>query len=239
MEKFLYFGKNPTNVSTRGTSFPVYNGDVIAGEREFLATQIDPKWLKPLPASDKRKARHTFKKQTELFVKDPTGGLPMTSTFGRAPKAKKLDRTPFMTETDTEFVNPYSITRDKRKLEVTTDVAMSAFLKVEKGVEVDNVDKPETKEVVLDEEFGSGGEAEVEEKVEVIEAQEPLPPVSRSALRKEGAGVLKDRFSAILAAGSPAKPDMLSQMKEINVEEATKGTVFPLVWEYYGFNEED
>jgi len=237
MEKFLYFGKNPTNVSTRGTSFPVYNGDVIAGEREFLSTQIDPKWLKPLPADDKRKVRHSFKKQTDMFAKDPTGGLPMTSTFGRAPKTKKLERTPFMTETDTEFVNPYSITKDKRKLEVTTDIAMSAFLKVEKGVEIDNKDKVETKEVVLEEEFGSA--EEVDEVIEVVEAQEPLPPQSKSALRKEGAGVLKKRFSAIVAAGAPARPDMLESMKEINMEEATKGIVFPLVWEYYSFNEEE
>jgi len=76
MEKFLYFGKNPTNVSTRGTSFPVYNGDVIAGEREFLSTQIDPKWLKPLPAEDKRKVRHTFKSKPRCSLRTPLVGCP-------------------------------------------------------------------------------------------------------------------------------------------------------------------
>jgi len=243
MEKFLYFGKNPTNVSTRGISFPVYNGDVIIGTREFISKHINPKWLKPLPADDSRKVRHTFRAQTQLLTKDPTGGLPMMSTFGRVPKTKRLERTPFMTETSADFVNPYEITRENRKLEVTTDVALSAFLTVKEGVKIDDEDVGPIAEMNNEgaEDFGSGEEDfdSGEEDTPKIPIEAPKPPISRSSLRKEGASDLKTRFIGIRNAGAPENEALLEDMLYLDVEKATKGEIFPLVWKYYGFDKKE
>ena len=113
--KYVYFGKNPTNVCFNGVSLPVMPGDVLKCHAEFIHTQIPEaqyKVVAPGSPADKRPIKHDLGHQPFFIKKDPLGGLPIRTNPDAGPHLAnpKFPRavSPALID-ETEVDNPYAM----------------------------------------------------------------------------------------------------------------------------------
>jgi len=113
--KYVYFGKNPTNVCFNGVSLPVYPGDVLKCHPDFIFSQIPEKQYKevaPGSPADKRPIKHDLGRQPFFIKRDPMGGLPIRTNPDDGPHLADPKRpkavSPALID-EIEVENPYEM----------------------------------------------------------------------------------------------------------------------------------
>lgn len=230
MKKYVYFGRRPTNVCYNGVSFPMMPGDVIECQPDFAAAFFKAGEYKETvgTSKDSQPAKYHLGRTPLVLRRDPTGGLPTTSTVG-VKKQHSL-------ETDAPPINPYDLTIDKGlKTEVSTyeNISVAAEVKaMEKTLELDApfVDSDDV------EEFDNPNPpADIIETVEVSSVQVNVP--GRAALRKMTKADVFGQVQVVVAEGAALKPEMLDVFTPFTAE-STRGPMFEALWKYYGYDGE-
>ena len=113
--KYVYFGRNPTNVCFNGVSLPVMPGDVLKCHADFIFSQIPEGQYKVVPPgspADKRQIKHDLGHQPFFIKRDPMGGLPIRTDPNAGPYLRDPKRpgpiSPALIE-ETEVDNPYEM----------------------------------------------------------------------------------------------------------------------------------
>lgn len=116
MKRFVYFGRNPSNVVFNGVSLPVMPGDIVKCYPDFIAAFLKREEYKEAPSSlDSKPAKYTLGRQPFFMKKDPTGGLPIRTDPDSGPKLREkmgLSRravSPALMEESLDQTNPYEL----------------------------------------------------------------------------------------------------------------------------------
>jgi len=169
----------------------------------------------------------------------PTAKPPTLEPSGEELEVKVEDTEVTTLKADDTDLNTVPMVSEEPTLEITTvpgdpppdpDEGEEAVAATEEGPDF-IIDMTE------DDEDDEGEEEDEDDEDEVVDSTPAIQAPARTILRKMGRSEIYDLMDAVRASECAGRPELLTQFQEFG-ENATRGVMFSMLWDYFGYDKE-